>query len=167
LPDAAWTAIEHSFPSQFDPGRPRSDNAQAHVDFTPIAQNSLRELTMALARTVRPVSQRLKQTVWAATIASRTVALQPGGGTDTSTLRFADTTAVVDAFRPANSHTGRPYRDATALPYSRCSSPCATSAAANEILAPATSSFWWRYWMHFGPPRSVTGCGRRRRSTRR
>ena len=58
-----------------------SNNAQAQVDFTPIVQDWLRELTMAWARTVRPVSQRLKQTVWAATIASRTLALRPGGCT--------------------------------------------------------------------------------------
>ena len=106
-----WDLIAVGIPSQFDLDRPRTNNAQAHVDFTPIVQDWLRELTMAWARTVRPVSQRLKQTVWAATIASRTPALRPGGGTDTSALRFADVTAVVDAFRRANSHTGRPYRD--------------------------------------------------------
>jgi hypothetical protein len=46
--------------------------------------------------------------VWATTIASRTLALRPGGGSDLSGLRFADMTAVVDAFRRANSRTGRP-----------------------------------------------------------
>ena len=106
-----WDLIAVGIPSQFDLDRPRTNNAQAQVDFTPIVQDWLRELTMEWARTVRPVSQRLKQTVWAATIAARTLALRPGGGSDLSTLRFADMTAVVDAFRRANSHTGRPYRD--------------------------------------------------------
>ena len=106
-----WDLIAVGIPSAFDRNRPRTNNARAEVDFTPIQQGWLRELTMAWARTVRPNSTRLKQTVWAATVASRTLALRPGGGTDTSVLRFADMTAVVDGFRRADSPTGRAYRD--------------------------------------------------------
>ncbi len=60
---------------------------------------------------LRPVSQRLKQTIWAATIASRTLTRRPGSGADLATLKFADMSAVVDDFRRATSPAGRPYRD--------------------------------------------------------
>src|SRR5438046_7028456 len=56
-----WDLIAVGIPSQFDLARPRTNNAQAQVDFTPIVQVWLREITQAWARPVRKVSIRLPQ----------------------------------------------------------------------------------------------------------
>ncbi|MFF7705502.1 tyrosine-type recombinase/integrase [Streptomyces lydicus] len=82
----------------------------ATVDLTQsIHQPWLRRLVRFWACTERPRTDDFSRTLRATTIASRALAQRPGAGNDPTTLRFADVTAVVDAFRTALKRDGTPY----------------------------------------------------------
>ncbi|MFF1920502.1 tyrosine-type recombinase/integrase [Streptomyces sp. NPDC058221] len=68
------------------------------IDFRPVRQKWLRELVKEYGRTARPSVLDLRQTVYAATIASAALASRPHGDVPEQ-LAMADMTAVVDMFR--------------------------------------------------------------------
>ncbi|WP_179230679.1 tyrosine-type recombinase/integrase [Streptomyces sp. CS227] len=77
------------------------------IDFRPVSQTWLRELVKNYGRTARPHVLLLRQTVYAAAIASSALAHRPHGDTP-ERLSMADMNAVVDMFRvtrrPADGH---------------------------------------------------------------
>lgn len=68
------------------------------IDFRPVRQHWLRELVKEYGRTARPNVMDLRQTVYAATIASSALAGRPHGD-EPGLLAMADMNAVVDMFR--------------------------------------------------------------------
>lgn len=68
------------------------------IDFRPVRQRWLRELVKEYGRTARPNVMDLRQTVYAATIASSALAGRPHGN-EPERLSMADMNAVVDLFR--------------------------------------------------------------------
>lgn len=68
------------------------------IDFRPVRQQWLRELVKEYGRTVRPCVLDLRQTVYAATIASSALVNRANGDTPEQ-LSMADMNAVVDMFR--------------------------------------------------------------------
>ncbi|MFE7398513.1 tyrosine-type recombinase/integrase [Streptomyces sp. NPDC057557] len=80
-------------------GRGRKYTAvHGDVDFRPVRQRWLRELVKEYGRTARPNVQDLRQTVYAATIASSALAGRPHGD-EPELLAMGDMNAVVDMFR--------------------------------------------------------------------
>lgn len=79
------------------------------VDFTPITQRWLREATKHWVRTLRPDSNQLNRTVQVCTLASQTLARQPGGGHEPRDLTFADMTVVFQAVKDARREDGERY----------------------------------------------------------
>ncbi|MDH6107788.1 integrase [Kitasatospora sp. MAP12-15] len=77
-----------------------------------IHQTWLRRLLRFWASTERPRTDDFTRTLRATTIASRALAQRPGAGHDPTTLRFADVSAVIDAFRTALKLDGTPYSSA-------------------------------------------------------
>ncbi|WP_033222919.1 tyrosine-type recombinase/integrase [Kitasatospora phosalacinea] len=77
-----------------------------------IHQPWLRRLLRFWATTERPRTDDFTRTLRATTLASRALAQRPGTGNDPTTLRFADVSAVVDAFRTALKLDGNPYSTA-------------------------------------------------------
>jgi hypothetical protein len=83
------------------------------IDFRPVRQTWLRELVKEYGRTARPDVLELRQTVYAATIASAALAHRPEGDAP-ERLSMADMNAVVDHFRVPNApRTGTTTRRAT------------------------------------------------------
>ncbi|MFF6995582.1 hypothetical protein ACFY93_11555 [Streptomyces sp. NPDC008313] len=80
-------------------GRGRKYTAvHGDIDFRPVRQRWLRELVKEYGRTARPNVMDLRQTVYAATIASSALAGRPHGDVP-GLLAMADMNAVVDLFR--------------------------------------------------------------------
>ncbi|MDX3634465.1 tyrosine-type recombinase/integrase [Streptomyces europaeiscabiei] len=78
------------------------------IDFRPIRQQWLRELVKEYGRTVRPNVLDLRQTLYAASIASTALADRPQSDKPEN-LSMSDMSAVVDAFRVAKRSDGRDY----------------------------------------------------------
>ncbi|MFE6684752.1 hypothetical protein [Streptomyces sp. NPDC057729] len=89
--------------------RPRRHAGTA--DFTEIRQPWLQAVVMQWARSSNPTGGKLSTRMAACLVASRALALRPGGGMDPGVLGFADMTAVVAAFRALLRKDGRPYSE--------------------------------------------------------
>ncbi|MET9661486.1 DUF6262 family protein [Streptomyces sp. NPDC006510] len=89
--------------------RPRRHAGTA--DFTEIRQPWLQAVVMQWARSSNPTGGKLSTRMAACLVASRALALRPGGGMDPGVLGFADMTAVVAAFRTLLRKDGRPYSE--------------------------------------------------------
>ncbi|MFF3376457.1 tyrosine-type recombinase/integrase [Streptomyces sp. NPDC002680] len=81
------------------------------IDFRPVQQQWLRELVKEYGRTARPNVLDLRQTLYAASIASTALADRPHGDKPEK-LSMSDMSAVVDAFRVARRADGRDYSTA-------------------------------------------------------
>jgi hypothetical protein len=79
------------------------------VALTRLGQPWLRDAARQWAEVARPDSQTLTRTVAACAVASRALAARPGGGQDLRQLRYADMTAVFDAFAASTRADGQPY----------------------------------------------------------
>ncbi|WP_331733606.1 site-specific integrase (plasmid) [Embleya sp. NBC_00888] len=80
------------------------------LDFSEIRQPWLRDLVMHYGRVASPTSARLHDAHRAAVITSEALDLVPGGGLDPRALGYSDVSAVVDGFKRAKGHNGKPYR---------------------------------------------------------
>lgn len=78
------------------------------IDFRPVQQQWLRELVKEYGRTARPNVLDLRQTLYAASIASTALADRPHGDKPEE-LSISDMSAVVDAFRVAKRADDRDY----------------------------------------------------------
>ena len=79
------------------------------IDFTPISQGWLREVTKHWVSTVHPGTSEVKRAVHAATLASVALARRPGGGDQPADLGFAEVTAVFEAIKGATRTDGCRY----------------------------------------------------------
>ena len=79
------------------------------IDFTPISQQWLRDVTKEYIRTFRPDSGKIGRVLLAGTIASRGLSRRPGGGHIMADLRYADMAAVHQEFKNSLRIDGQPY----------------------------------------------------------
>jgi hypothetical protein len=86
--------------------RPGRRPNRATIDFSPISQTWLRDVTKHWVITVGPGTSDVKRAVQAVTLASVALARRPGGGDRPADLGFAEVTAVYEAIKAARRTDG-------------------------------------------------------------